>query len=76
MLAIARAMAALCALIGRAWAGCSGTSDSFIPSDQGHNPQDGREKNQPRHSMKKYLIAMAAATAAGGALAQSSVTLF
>jgi len=32
MLAMARAMAALCALIGRVLAACSVTADSFTPS--------------------------------------------
>ena len=33
MLAVARATAVLCALIGRVCAVCSGTSDSFTPSE-------------------------------------------
>ena len=33
MLAVARATAALCALIGRVWTVCSGTPDLFTPSD-------------------------------------------
>ena len=34
MLAVARATAALCALIGAVWAVCSGTRDSFTPSER------------------------------------------